>query len=72
MPNRPPTTARAYFLAVAGILALTDALFGPRIQAWYRTMPANEAKGIGGGILLGLLVVVCLGFLFVISRSSDA
>jgi hypothetical protein len=62
----------AYFLAIAGVLALSDALFGPRIQAWYRTMPPNEAKGIGAGILFGLLILVCLGALLVASRSSDA
>jgi hypothetical protein len=70
--KKPPNPARIYFLVIAGILAFTEALFGPRIQAWYRTMPANEAKGIGAGFFFGFLILVCLGFLFVISKNADS
>ena len=63
---------RAYFLFIFGVLALAASILGPRIQAWYRTMPIQEAKGIGAGILFGLLIVVCVGAMIVASRSSDA
>jgi hypothetical protein len=63
---------RTYMLVVLGIFVLVDLLAGPYVQAWYRTMPPEHAKALGGLILLGLFIIVGVGALFVISRSSDA
>jgi hypothetical protein len=56
---------------VAGTLALTDALVGPRIQAWYKTMPHAQAAEIGLSIMAGIAILVGAAAWFLISRNSD-
>jgi hypothetical protein len=78
MPEGPqgqkprPNPIRTYALLVLGISALAGSIVGPRIQAWYQTMPPEHGKAIGAVLFFGFVVIVGVGALFAISRSSDA
>jgi len=74
MPKGPQggNLLRRFFFGLFVALALSDAIFGARIQAWYQTMPPATAKAVGASIIFGLLIVVCGIAMFLASRSSDA
>jgi hypothetical protein len=72
MPKGPQGQKRARpYILVVGILALTDAIFGPSIQAWYKTMQPEVAKAIGVGIIFAIMILASLIGLHLLSRKPD-
>jgi hypothetical protein len=78
MPKGPQGQKRrlspvhAFLVLVVSVLAFTDTHFGPRIQAWYATMPPATAKVIGGSLFLVIAILVALTAIHIAYRSSDA
>lgn len=70
--GKAPKPVRAFLLFVAGALAITDAVFGPHIQAWYKTMPHAQAVEIGLSIMAGIAILVGAVAWFLAARSSNA
>jgi len=60
------------YLLIVGALALTDALFGHAIQAWYRTMPPERARSIGALAILAIFGISNLLGAYYFSRKPDA
>jgi hypothetical protein len=73
MEKKPysPKSPRPYLLLLVGAAALMDAVFGSRMQAWYQTMPPDQAKAIGAIILGGIFIAGLVGWVWFL-RSRGA
>jgi hypothetical protein len=63
---------RKYALLVMGILAVSGAVVGPRLQAWYKTVPQKEAYAVAMGLICGMIILLYAIGLIIVSRSSDS
>ncbi len=63
---------RAFLVLVIGILAVSSAIIGPRMQAWYKTVPPKEAYAVGIGAFCAFVVLVYVVGFIIASRSTDA
>lgn len=70
-PQKQKILRNLGMLAVA-IMGISGHIFGPRLQAWYKTVPPKEAYAVGDGILGGFMVIAFVVVMIVVNWNSDA